>query len=478
MQPPVPELMYHGDPDREHRFWQHPEDKLPPHPQWDCHDPADFCDNRRSLGAVRSIYVGFKAVSEFQCLGHPYQQLVYHGDPDREHRFWQYPQSNSLATAQWDCYHPSELCDNYRRLGVLRGSGANLVEFVCRGHQTGQAGRGAGSVPAQARLTSLSDAAKEAQKYFLPRAQLKLLYDSALHGDAPQNFHSHCDNHAPTLVVVQAGSDYFGGFTDRKWTSNRTFFKPAYTGPQTPVSFLFTLRNPHNLPPTRYDCAVRDRQTASDSACGPDFGFDRTSHGDLVIQPKGKKTSFSDLGLSYRDTTGLGAQTFTGAREFIATAYQVYDVFVDSESKDATAEERTTLPIGAEYVKPDHIVVLDETVGEGHFGAVRKGTLNGVVVALKSLKGDQDNGLTLKREIEISVECWKACPDSVCRVYMQWRDPSSQLWMIMDYYELGSLEQFLNSPTQSDWQLNTLRSCARALSALHKAQFCIFPPYF
>ena len=44
-----------------------------------------------------------------------------------------------------------------------------------------------------------------------------LLYRASRDGWAASNFHSCCDNKAPTVTVIQSGNYVFGGYTEREW---------------------------------------------------------------------------------------------------------------------------------------------------------------------------------------------------------------------------------------------------------------------
>jgi hypothetical protein len=57
-------------------------------------------------------------------------QMIYHGDPSREHRFWVYPKHKSLQNPQWDTYNPHDLCDNFT---ILNGF-TDTKMYQCNGH--------------------------------------------------------------------------------------------------------------------------------------------------------------------------------------------------------------------------------------------------------------------------------------------------------------------------------------------------------
>lgn len=54
----------------------------------------------------------------------------------------------------------------------------------------------------------------------------RLCYRASRDGWEPQDFHSNCDNKGPTVTVVKANDNIFGGFTDQNWqgTSCKHYF--------------------------------------------------------------------------------------------------------------------------------------------------------------------------------------------------------------------------------------------------------------
>ena len=70
-----------------------------------------------------------------------------------------------------------------------------------------------------------------------------LLYRGSLHGFKPEDFHSKCDNHANTLILVKAKETgfIFGGFTMVPWHTLNSYSAD-------PNAFLFSLTNKYNKP--------------------------------------------------------------------------------------------------------------------------------------------------------------------------------------------------------------------------------------
>jgi hypothetical protein len=76
----------------------------------------------------------------------------------------------------------------------------------------------------------------------------ELLYSSPTHGLQAYPFHARCDNRGPTPVVLQSPEGYiFGGFSSVSWRSQL-----AVVADPSGRCFLFTLKNPHGISPTKY----------------------------------------------------------------------------------------------------------------------------------------------------------------------------------------------------------------------------------
>ena len=72
-----------------------------------------------------------------------------------------------------------------------------------------------------------------------------MLYRASRDGWETQSFHSRCDDHKYTLVIVKTVRGYiFGGYTDRTWAGNAIW-------KLSNKSFLFSLRSHAHLPPTK-----------------------------------------------------------------------------------------------------------------------------------------------------------------------------------------------------------------------------------
>jgi hypothetical protein len=84
-----------------------------------------------------------------------------------------------------------------------------------------------------------------------------LLWRGTRDGFTAREFHRRCDGRANTLtVILDTDGNVFGGFTPVEWESRLWNWKSGkddncWKGDDSLRSFLFTLRNPHGVPPRK-----------------------------------------------------------------------------------------------------------------------------------------------------------------------------------------------------------------------------------
>ncbi|XP_028407149.1 E3 ubiquitin-protein ligase TRIM33-like [Dendronephthya gigantea] len=83
---------------------------------------------------------------------------------------------------------------------------------------------------------------KQLQKWLGEKCKWNLCYRASIDGWSSQDFHRHCDNKGPTVVLVKADDYIFGGYTDQNWDTSCAY---KYSS----SSFIFSLRNKDKLPP-------------------------------------------------------------------------------------------------------------------------------------------------------------------------------------------------------------------------------------
>jgi hypothetical protein len=151
---------------------------------------------------------------------------------------------------------------------------------------------------------------------------MKLIYRGSRDGFGAADFHSKCDGQSNTITLIESTTGFiFGGFTPVAWDSSG-----QRKGDRTERSFLFTLKNPHNLPPRKFRLALGQESSSikvSSRTCSC-FGND-----DLFICGgcDVNRSHSRGFGSTYENTTGIeGRLVFTGSDTFIVNEIEVFEV--------------------------------------------------------------------------------------------------------------------------------------------------------
>jgi hypothetical protein len=121
----------------------------------------------------------------------------------------------------------------------------------------------------------------------------KLIYQATRDGFTSDSFHSQCDIHPNTLIIIKSLNGYlFGGYTQASWSGNKI-------GKIDPKALLFSLINKENRP-LIMKCKKEKNAIWCHPLCGPIFG----SGYDILICSNSNTTdhnyfSYSNLGGSY-----------------------------------------------------------------------------------------------------------------------------------------------------------------------------------
>jgi hypothetical protein len=141
--------------------------------------------------------------------------------------------------------------------------------------------------------------------------RFSLLWRGSRDGFGARDFHSRCDGHANTLtVILDTNGNVFGGFTPVKWESRNRI--PCHKADTSLRSFIFTLKNPHNIPARKFALKPEKKSAAiwCDSGRGPCFS-------DIRVYDNGNAHTDNEtvLGRVYTNDTGLdGERVFTVRR--------------------------------------------------------------------------------------------------------------------------------------------------------------------
>jgi hypothetical protein len=161
--------------------------------------------------------------------------------------------------------------------------------------------------------------------------QFSLLWRSSRDGFGAADFHGRCDGHAPTLtLILDTEGNVFGGFTPVEWESrkwNRRYGKEhnCSKADDSLRSFLFTLKNPHNIPARRFVLKAQEKDAAiyCTCGCGPIFGSDIGVRDNCIADTR----NWTSLGTTYTNDTGLaGHRVFTGSFYFQVKEIEVFEI--------------------------------------------------------------------------------------------------------------------------------------------------------
>ena len=141
----------------------------------------------------------------------------------------------------------------------------------------------------------------------------QLIYRASRDGYTAKAFHQSCDGCFPTMCVIRSKQGFiFGGFTSIPWSSINQDVCDA-------SAFLFTLKNPYGIKPTKYPISPRAVEYALDHNLtrGPTFGSLRYGGEDLTLRsPFNAGENRISFPHSYQDITYQGHRTFTGESYF------------------------------------------------------------------------------------------------------------------------------------------------------------------
>jgi hypothetical protein len=154
-------------------------------------------------------------------------------------------------------------------------------------------------------------------------------------GFTAKEFHHRCDGHANILILIlDTNGNVFGGFTPVKWESRKWNGRAEemLKGDDSLRSFLFTLRNPHDVPPRKFALKEKEKRYAiccDSRQCGG-FGHytglglcnidvwdncDRISH--TCFGTRWTNTYENDIDFEY---------FFTGAEYFTVKEIEVFEI--------------------------------------------------------------------------------------------------------------------------------------------------------
>ncbi|UJR17559.1 hypothetical protein I4U23_004455 [Adineta vaga] len=175
--------------------------------------------------------------------------------------------------------------------------------------------------------------------YGNPKQKWELIYKAKKDGFRADDFHRCSDDKGPTMTIIQSknGNYLFGGYTTIPWTSDNKYKKDS-------TAFLFTLRNPHNIRPTKFFVNRLGTNAAGHSKqIGGYFGGvvkDEVHFMDISISDNANKNidSESSFPSRYIDTTGKGETLFAGEQNFMVEDVEVYKCLANEDESEGGNE--------------------------------------------------------------------------------------------------------------------------------------------
>jgi len=164
---------------------------------------------------------------------------------------------------------------------------------------------------------------------------IRLLYRGSRDGFEARDFHNKCDNKGETLTIIKSDEDFiFGGYTEINWESitwngnvgeNNNARRNGIG-----YEFVFTLKNPHNIPPSKFNMKQDwlNHSICCDINLGPIFGCN-----DIRIEnncnSKSNRFTFYDFQpgeYCFDDTTGKKRLLFTGTPRYLVKEIEVFNI--------------------------------------------------------------------------------------------------------------------------------------------------------
>eukprot|EP00826_Nyctotherus_ovalis_P014220 TRINITY_DN1393_c0_g1_i1.p1 TRINITY_DN1393_c0_g1~~TRINITY_DN1393_c0_g1_i1.p1 ORF type:complete len:469 (+),score=87.59 TRINITY_DN1393_c0_g1_i1:195-1601(+) len=161
------------------------------------------------------------------------------------------------------------------------------------------------------KVTLLSWISETCKNY---KIDLKLLWKGSRDGFIAETFHSKCDNKGPTVTIVKSNNFIFGGYTEKSWTSEKTYV-------DDPRAFLFSLT--HGTKLDRQKHAGKSIYCSDD--IGPTFGGGHDFYVCYNVAPYNANSSKGNQ--TYELPEGVDADTYlAGSKPFSVAEIEVYSV--------------------------------------------------------------------------------------------------------------------------------------------------------
>ncbi|XP_068736765.1 uncharacterized protein [Montipora capricornis] len=146
----------------------------------------------------------------------------------------------------------------------------------------------------------------------------KLCWRATQHGWSAGTFHANCDGKEPTVTIVKANGNIFGGFTSNPWGGSRRYIGDV-------KAFLFSLANKVNVEPIKlthkpghYSYSIYTKYDY-----GPTFGSGHDLH--ISNNANSNSNSGTNLDQTYKAPPGQTARTFlAGSYSFVPSEVETF----------------------------------------------------------------------------------------------------------------------------------------------------------
>jgi hypothetical protein len=125
-------------------------------------------------------------------------------------------------------------------------------------------------------------------------------------------------------VILDTDGNIFGGFTPVIWASLKWSSGNSIKADQSMKSFLFTLKNPHQLPPRIFRLRKKDEAIDCDEQYGPCFGQDVWVCNNCNARPNTRTEKFGTVYTN--DTRMSGSTFFTGSAHCQVKEIEVFAI--------------------------------------------------------------------------------------------------------------------------------------------------------
>jgi hypothetical protein len=151
--------------------------------------------------------------------------------------------------------------------------------------------------------------------------RFELLYQGSRDGFKMAEFHKRCDGHRHTLtIILSTKGNIFGGYTPLAWLSSG-----GYQRDDSLNSFLFTLKNPHGIDPTRFK--LKSGSSSNTIHCDSRWLIFGNGHDLYVVDNCNASSSPSNLNGSFENTTQINGQcVLDGAYNFTVQEIEVFEI--------------------------------------------------------------------------------------------------------------------------------------------------------